>query len=182
MTIEKTFIEDLVIINPAVFEDSRGYFFEAYNQAKFHENGIDYQFIQDNQSFSRRGVIRGLHLQINPFAQAKLVRVLEGEILDMAVDLRKNSPTYGQHFSVVLSATNKKQLMVPHGFAHGFSVLSETASVLYKVDQLYHKESERGIRYDDPTLGIDWQLSPEEIIVSEKDLVLPGFKDIDWEF
>jgi dTDP-4-dehydrorhamnose 3,5-epimerase len=182
MTIEKTFIEDLVIINPAVFEDSRGYFFEAYNQAKFHENGVDYQFIQDNQSFSRRGVIRGLHLQINPFAQAKLVRVLEGEILDVAVDLRKNSPTYGQHFSVILSATNKKQLMVPHGFAHGFSVLSETASVLYKVDQLYHKESERGIRYDDPTLAIDWQLSPEEVIVSEKDLVLPGFKDIDWEF
>jgi dTDP-4-dehydrorhamnose 3,5-epimerase len=182
MTIEKTFIEDLVIINPAVFEDSRGYFFEAYNQAKFHENGVDYQFIQDNQSFSRPGVIRGLHLQINPFAQAKLVRVLEGEILDVAVDLRKNSPTYGQHFSVILSATNKKQLMVPHGFAHGFSVLSETASVLYKVDQLYHKESERGIRYDDPTLAIDWQLSPEEVIVSEKDLVLPGFKDIDWEF
>jgi dTDP-4-dehydrorhamnose 3,5-epimerase len=182
MTIEKTFIKDLVIINPGVFEDSRGYFFEAYNQAKFHENGVDYQFIQDNQSFSRRGVIRGLHLQINPFAQAKLVRVLEGEILDVAVDLRKNSPTYGQHFSVILSATNKKQLMVPHGFAHGFSVLSETASVLYKVDQLYHKESERGIRYDDPTLAIDWQLSPEEIIVSEKDLVLPGFKDIDWEF
>lgn len=182
MTIEKTFIEDLVIITPAVFEDSRGYFFEAYNQAKFHENGINYQFIQDNQSFSKRGVIRGLHLQINPFAQAKLVRVLEGEILDVAVDLRKNSATYGQHFSVVLSAENKKQLMVPHGFAHGFSVLSETASVMYKVDQLYHKESERGIRYDDPTLGIDWRLSPEEVIVSEKDLILSGFDEIDWEF
>ena len=141
-----------------------------------------YNFIQDNQSFSTRGVIRGLHLQINPYAQAKLVRVLQGEILDVAVDLRKNSPTYGQHFSVVLSADNKKQLMVPHGFAHGFSVLSETASVLYKVDQLYHKESERGIRYDDPTLAIDWQLDPKEIIVSEKDLVLPGFDEIDWEF
>jgi dTDP-4-dehydrorhamnose 3,5-epimerase len=182
MTIEKTFIQDLVIITPTVFEDSRGYFFEAYNQAKFHENGIMYQFIQDNQSFSKKGVIRGLHLQINPFAQAKLVRVLQGEILDVAVDLRKNSATYGQHFSVVLSAENKKQLMVPHGFAHGFSVLSETASVLYKVDQLYNKESERGIRYDDPTLAIDWQVSPEEVIVSEKDLVLPGFKEIDWEF
>lgn len=182
MTIEKTAIQDLVIINPTVFEDSRGYFFEAYNQAKFKENGIMYNFIQDNQSFSKRGVIRGLHLQINPFAQAKLVRVLEGEILDVAVDLRKNSPTYGQHVSVILSGDNKKQLMVPHGFAHGFSVLSETASVLYKVDQLYHKDSERGIRYDDPDLAIDWQLSPGEAIVSDKDIVLPSFKDIDWEF
>jgi len=182
MTIEKTVIKDLVIINPSVFEDSRGYFFEAYNKSKFQESGIDYQFIQDNQSFSKRGVIRGLHLQINPFAQAKLVRVLEGEILDVAVDLRKNSATYGQHFSMVLSGGNKKQLMVPHGFAHGFSVLSETASVLYKVDQLYHKESERGIRYDDPTLAINWQLDPNEIIVSDKDLILPGFNEIDWEF
>ncbi|OYX82914.1 MAG: dTDP-4-dehydrorhamnose 3,5-epimerase [Flavobacteriales bacterium 32-34-25] len=182
MTIEKTTIEDLVIIKPTVFEDSRGCFFEAYNQAKFQENEINYQFIQDNQSFSKRGVIRGLHLQINPFAQAKLVRVLEGKILDVAVDLRKNSPTFGQHFSVVLSAENKKQLMIPHGFAHGFSVLSETASVLYKVDQVYNKESERGIRYDDPTLNIDWQVSPEEVIVSEKDIILPSFADIDWEF
>ena len=182
MTIEKTAIQDLVIINPTVFPDERGYFFEAYNQAKFAENGIHYKFIQDNQSFSKRGVIRGLHLQINPFAQAKLVRVLEGEILDVAVDLRKNSPTYGQHVSVVLSAENKKQLMVPHGFAHGFSVLSETASVLYKVDQSYHKDSERGIRYDDPVLNIDWKVSPDKVIVSEKDLVLSAFSDIDWEF
>jgi len=182
MTIEKTTIQDLLIITPRVFEDSRGFFFEAYNQAKFEENGIIYPFIQDNQSFSKRGVIRGLHLQINPFAQAKLVRVLEGEILDVAVDLRKHSPTYGQHFSVVLSAENKKQLMVPHGCAHGFSVLSETALVLYKVDQLYHKESERGIRYDDAILDIDWKVSPKEIIVSEKDLILPGFDELDWEF
>jgi len=182
MKIANTFIKDLVVVEPSVFEDSRGYFFEAYNQDKFHENGITYNFIQDNQSFSKRGVIRGLHLQINPFAQAKLVRVLQGEILDVAVDLRKNSATYGQHFAVVLSAENKKQLMVPHGFAHGFSVLSETASVMYKVDQVYHKESERGIRYDDPILNIDWQLDPSEVIVSEKDLVLPGFEDIDWEF
>ncbi|MFT5963730.1 MAG: dTDP-4-dehydrorhamnose 3,5-epimerase [Flavobacterium sp.] len=181
MTIEKTPIQDLVIITPRVFEDSRGFFFEAYNQAKFDENGINYQFIQDNQSFSKRGVIRGLHLQINSFAQAKLVRVIEGEILDVAVDLRKSSPTYGKYFSVVLSAENKKQLMVPHGFAHGFSVLSETASVMYKVDQLYNKESERGIRYDDITLAIDWQLSPEEVIVSDKDLILSNFDEIDWE-
>lgn len=182
MTIEKTDIEDLVIINPTVFPDERGYFFEAYNQSKFEVNGINYNFIQDNQSFSKRGVIRGLHLQINPFAQAKLVRVLEGEILDVAVDLRKNSPTYGKHFSVILSAENKKQLMVPHGFAHGFSVLSETASVLYKVDQVYHKESERGIRYDDPVLDIDWRISSDEVNVSEKDIILPGFNEIDWEF
>ncbi len=182
MNIEKTFIKDLVVLIPEVFEDERGYFFEAYNQAKFIQNGIIYQFIQDNQSFSKRGVIRGLHLQINPYEQAKLVRVLQGEILDVAVDLRKNSPTYGQHFSVVLSSQNKKQLMVPHGFAHGFSVLSETASVLYKVDQVYNKESERGIRYDDPILAIDWQLEPNEIIVSEKDLILPSFNEIDWSF
>lgn len=182
MNIEETGIKDLVIINPVVFEDSRGYFFEAYNQAKFKQNGIHFQFIQDNQSFSKRGVIRGLHLQDIPFAQAKLVRVLEGKILDVAVDLRKNSSTYGQHVSVVLSADNKKQLMVPHGFAHGFSVLSETASVLYKVDQVYHKESERGIRFDDPVLGIDWKVLPEEIIVSDKDLVLPDFVNCNSQF
>lgn len=182
MNIEQTGIKDLVIINPTVFEDSRGYFFEAYNQAKFEINGIEYQFIQDNQSFSTRGVIRGLHLQDIPFAQAKLVRVLEGEILDVAVDLRKNSATYRQHFSVVLSANNKKQLMIPHGFAHGFSVLSETASVLYKVDQVYSKECEIGIRYDDPTLGIDWKVKPEEIIVSDKDLVLPDFINCNSQF
>jgi dTDP-4-dehydrorhamnose 3,5-epimerase len=182
MTIEKTYIDDLVIITPRVFEDSRGYFFEGYNQAKFHENDIKYQFIQDNQSLSKRGVIRGLHFQINPYAQAKLVRVLEGEILDVAVDLRKKSATFGKYFSVVLSAANKKQLMVPHGFAHGFSVLSKTASVIYKVDQVYHKESERGIRYDDPALAIDWRLDANEIIVSDKDLILPRFAEIDWEF
>ncbi|KIA99822.1 dTDP-4-dehydrorhamnose 3,5-epimerase [Flavobacterium sp. KMS] len=181
MTIEKTPIQDLVIINPTVFTDQRGYFFEAYNETKFQENGIMYKFIQDNQSFSKRGVIRGLHLQINDFAQAKLVRVLQGEILDVAVDLRKKSRTYGQHFSIILSAENKKQLMVPHGFAHGFAVLSETASVMYKVDQVYQKESERGIRYDDPTLSIDWQINLNEVTISEKDLILPSFKSIDWE-
>ncbi|MEC5166462.1 dTDP-4-dehydrorhamnose 3,5-epimerase [Flavobacterium sp. PL11] len=182
MTIDKTTIKDLVIITPTIFNDERGYFFEAHNKAKFKEHEISYNFIQDNQSFSTKGVIRGLHLQIAPFAQAKLVRVLQGEILDVAVDLRKNSPTYGQHFSVVLSAENKKQLMVPHGFAHGFSVLSDTASVLYKVDQVYDKNSERGIRYDDASLAIDWQINPDDVIVSEKDLILPAFKDIDWEF
>ena len=176
MKVEQTSIKGLVIIQPNVFNDERGYFFEAYNKTKFLEYGIDYEFIQDNQSFSKYGVIRGLHLQINPYAQAKLVRVLEGEILDVAVDLRENSPTYGQHFSVILSAENNKELMVPHGFAHGFSVLSETASVLYKVDQSYHKESERGIRFDDPTLNIDWQIDSNKVIVSEKDLILGTFE------
>lgn len=182
MKVEQTSIKDLVIIHPSLFYDERGYFFEAHNKAKFLENNIDYEFIQDNQSFSTKGVIRGLHLQIYPFAQAKLVRVLEGEILDVAVDMRTNSDTYGQHFSTVLSAENKKALMVPHGFAHGFSVLSETASVLYKVDQSYHKDSERGILYNDPTLNIDWKIDSNKIIISEKDLVLPKFKDIDWKF
>lgn len=182
MKVEHTSIKDLIIIQPTVYNDERGYFFEAYNRTKFLENGIDYEFIQDNQSFSTYGVIRGLHLQINPFAQAKLVRVLEGEILDVAVDLRENSATYGEHFSVILSAENKKALMVPHGFAHGFSVLSKTASVLYKVDQSYDKESERGIRYDDPTLNIDWKIDSDKVIVSEKDLILPSFNDIDWKF
>ena len=182
MTVEQTTMQDLVIIHPAIYTDERGYFFEGYNKAKFHENGITCNFIQDNQSFSTRGVIRGLHLQINPFAQAKLVRVLQGEILDVVVDLRKNSATYGQQFSMVLSDENKKQLMVPPGFAHGFSVLSETASVLYKVDQLYHKDSERGIKYNDATLAIDWQVNPDEVVVSEKDLILPDFNEIDWEF
>lgn len=178
MKIEYTEIENLIIINPEIFNDDRGYFFEAYNKPKFIEQGINFQFIQDNQSFSKRGVVRGLHLQIKPFAQAKLVRVLEGEILDVAVDLRKDSTTYGHYVSVILSAENKKQLMIPHGFAHGFSVLSETASVSYKVDQVYNKESEIGIRYDDPILDIDWKLNKDEIIVSKKDLVLPSFKEM----
>lgn len=182
MKIEETFIKNLVIIQPDIFSDERGYFFESYNEDKFNKEGLNYKFIQDNQSFSKRGVIRGLHLQINPFAQAKLVRVLEGEILDVVVDLRKNSPTYGQHESVILSADNKNQLMIPPGFAHGFSVLSQTASVIYKVDQLYDKNSERGIRFDDPSLNIDWRVDSNEIIVSEKDLILPYLKDIDFEF
>ncbi|WP_306353540.1 dTDP-4-dehydrorhamnose 3,5-epimerase [Flavobacterium sp. '19STA2R22 D10 B1'] len=182
MKVEETFIKDLVVITPNVYEDERGYFFESYNEAAFTKNGINIKFVQDNQSYSKKGVIRGLHLQLTPYAQTKLVRALQGEILDVAVDLRKDSPTYGQHFSIVLSAENKKQLLVPQGFAHGFSVLSGEASVSYKVDQLYHKDSERGIRYDDPTLNIDWKVAPEDAIVSEKDLVLGSFDTIDWSF
>lgn len=178
MKIENTPIKDLLVITPKVFEDERGYFFESYNEALFKENGIDIKFIQDNQSFSKYGVIRGLHLQVPPFAQTKLVRVLQGEILDVAVDIRKDSKTYGQHFSVLLSAENKKQLLIPQGFAHGFSVLSPTAMVSYKVDQLYDKNSERGIRFDDPSLNIDWKINSEESIVSAKDQILGELKDL----
>jgi dTDP-4-dehydrorhamnose 3,5-epimerase len=173
MKIETTSIQDLVIINPTVFEDARGYFFEAYNQNILSEQGIHINFVQDNQSFSKRGTLRGLHYQNPPFAQTKLVRVLQGEIMDVAVDIRKNSPTYGQHFSIRLSAENNKQLLIPHGFAHGFSVLSETAVVIYKCDQFYNKASEGGIRFDDPALNIDWGIDLKTAIVSEKDLVLP---------
>ena len=170
-------IKGLLIVEPKVFEDSRGYFFEAYNQELFQGNGITPNFVQDNQSRSTYGVIRGLHYQLNPYAQAKLVRVLEGNILDVAVDIRKNSPTYGQHFSIELSAENKKQLFLPAGFAHGFSVLSETAIVLYKCDAFYNKQSEGGIRYNDETLKIDWKIDPAKAIVSEKDIELPFFND-----
>nr|WP_315180054.1 dTDP-4-dehydrorhamnose 3,5-epimerase [uncultured Flavobacterium sp.] len=176
MTIETTPIQDLVIINPTVFEDARGYFFEAYNQNTIAAQGIHIDFVQDNQSFSKRGTLRGLHYQNPPFAQTKLVRVLQGEIIDVAVDIRKESPTYGQHFAIKLSAENKKQLLIPHGFAHGFSVISETAIVMYKCDQFYNKASEGGIRFDDPSLNIDWGMDLKDAIVSDKDLVLPGIE------
>jgi dTDP-4-dehydrorhamnose 3,5-epimerase len=177
MTIETTPINDLVIIHPTVFEDERGYFMESFNQQSLQEAGINIQFVQDNQSFSKRGTLRGLHFQNPPFAQTKLVRVLEGEIVDVAVDLRENSPTYGQHFAIRLSAENKKQLLIPQGFAHGFSVISETATVLYKCDQFYNKASEGGIRFDDPALNIDWGIDLKAAIVSEKDQILPLFKE-----
>lgn len=168
-------IPGLVIVEPAVFEDSRGYFFESYNLQQFQQNGVTAQFVQDNQSKSSYGVIRGLHYQLNPHAQAKLVRVLEGTILDVAVDIRKGSPTYGQHFALELSADNKKQLYIPEGFAHGFSVLSETAVVLYKCNAFYNKQSEGGIRYNDGKLGIDWKVDLSKAIISEKDQQLPDF-------
>lgn len=177
MTLETTTIQDLVIINPAVFNDERGYFFEAYNKEKFCALGITIDFVQDNQSFSKKGTLRGLHYQNPPHAQTKLVRVLQGEIIDVAVDLRKDSATFGHSFSIKLTAENKKQLLVPQGFAHGFSVISETAVVLYKCDQYYHKASEGGIRFDDAQLNIDWGMDLKEAIVSEKDLVLPDFKN-----
>ncbi|PXY41999.1 dTDP-4-dehydrorhamnose 3,5-epimerase [Flavobacterium cheongpyeongense] len=173
MKIENTFIQDLVVIEPTVFEDERGYFFECYSKTKFEKLGIDIDFVQDNQSFSRKGTLRGLHYQNPPFAQTKLIRVLEGEIIDVAVDLRKDSPTYGKSFSILLSAENKKQLLVPQGFAHGFSVISETATVIYKCDQFYNKGFEGGIKFDDPSLNIDWGMNPEDAIVSDKDQILP---------
>ena len=170
-------IPGLIIIEPKIFGDNRGYFFEAYNVANFKKNGITCDFVQDNQSRSSFGVIRGLHYQLNPHAQAKLLRVMEGKILDVAVDIRKGSPTYGKYFSIELSSENKKQLFIPAGFAHGFSVLSETAEVLYKCDSFYNKESEGGIRYDDPTIGIDWKVDLAQANVSEKDNILPYLKD-----
>ena len=165
----------LLIFEPAVYKDDRGYFFESYNEQTFQREGIMNRFVQDNQSFSTYGVIRGLHYQLQPHAQAKLIRVLQGKILDIAVDLRKDSPTYGKYMGIELSAGNRQQFLIPQGFAHGFSVLSETAEVSYKCDAFYHKDSEGGIRYDDPDLNIDWQVPAGKAIVSQKDLELPAF-------
>lgn len=172
-----TDIQGLIIFEPKVFEDSRGYFFEAFNKEVFKAAGINLQFVQDNQSQSAFGVIRGLHYQLNPFAQSKLVRVLSGSILDVALDIRTGSPTFGQSFCIELSAENKKQLFIPAGFAHGFSVLSEKAEVIYKCDNFYDKSSEAGIRFDDPALNIDWEIATENAIISEKDILLPLFTD-----
>ena len=169
----KTEFAGLLIFEPAIYKDSRGYFFESYNEKTFLNENIDLRFVQDNQSSSSYGVVRGLHYQLSPHAQTKLVRVLTGTIVDIAVDIRKNSPTFSKVFSIELSAENKKQLLIPSGFAHGFSVLSERAEVLYKCDDFYDKESETGIRYDDPQLGIDWKIPVDKIIVSEKDQQLP---------
>jgi dTDP-4-dehydrorhamnose 3,5-epimerase len=175
-------IQDLLVFEPRVFEDNRGYFFEAYNAQVFTAGGIDIQFVQDNQSKSSFGVIRGLHYQQDPYAQTKLVRVLDGRILDVAIDIRKGSPYFGKSFTIELSAENKKQLLIPAGFAHGFSVLSETAVVLYKCDRFYNKESEGGIRFDDPSLGIDWGIPKGKEVVSEKDLQLPFLNECDNNF
>jgi dTDP-4-dehydrorhamnose 3,5-epimerase len=177
MQIESTHIDGLYIIMPRVFEDARGYFFESYNESVFAANGFSYRWVQDNQSSSTRGVIRGLHYQAPPHAQTKLIRVLQGSILDVAVDIRNGSPTYGQHVALELSAANKKQFLIPPGFAHGFSVLSEKAEVLYKCDQFYHKDSEGGLLFDDPALGIDWKIPADEVILSDKDRILPILSD-----
>lgn len=177
MTIEKTTLEGCYVLTPRVFEDDRGYFFESFNKETFTKlTGQEVNFVQDNQSYSTKGVLRGIHYQIGEHAQAKLVRVLSGAVLDAAVDLRKNSSTFGKYFAVELTAENKKQLFVPRGFGHGFVVLSDTAEFFYKCDNFYNKESEGGIIYNDADLNIDWKLQTHEIKLSEKDLELPQLK------
>lgn len=177
MIFAKTPLADLMLITPQVFEDDRGYFFESYNQEKFQGAGLEYTFIQDNQSYSEHGTIRGLHFQKGQAAQAKLVRVLAGSVLDVAVDIRPESPTFGKHFSIELSEDNKKQLLVPRGFAHGFSVLSKTAVLSYKCDNGYDKASEGSIIYNDKDLNIDWRVPENKVILSSKDKEAPSFKD-----
>lgn len=178
MNFIKTAIDGVVIVEPKIFADDRGYFFESYNAAEFEANGISNVFIQDNQSKSCYGVVRGLHCQTGAHAQAKLVRVLHGTVLDVAVDIRPDSPTFGQHVAVELSAENQRQLFIPRGFLHGFSVLSDTAIFAYKCDNLYCKESELGIRFDDPDIGVDWRVPADKIITSEKDKAAKGLKDV----
>jgi dTDP-4-dehydrorhamnose 3,5-epimerase len=183
MKLIKTKIEDLLILEPKVFTDSRGYFFESYNKKTLEALiGKEYNFIQDNESKSSYGVIRGLHYQLAPYNQAKLVRVLEGKVYDAAVDLRKGSPTFGEWVGVELSAENKRQFLIPKGFAHGYSVLSETAVFTYKCDEYYHPEAEAGIIYSDPSIGIDWKIPEEDAKLSEKDKLLPELKNIKINF
>jgi dTDP-4-dehydrorhamnose 3,5-epimerase len=175
MKVIQTGFKGLVVLEPNVVHDSRGMFFEAYNKRVFEGLGLDMEFVQDNQSKSMRGVLRGLHYQMEPYSQSKLVRVLTGEILDVAVDLRKSEPTFGKYFSVRLSAENARQLFIPRGFAHGFVVLSEESEVLYKCDQYYHPQAETGIAYNDPSISIDWVLQEEELLLSPKDKVQSEF-------
>ena len=177
MSFIKTGFPGLLIFEPGVFEDNRGCFFESYNEKVFFAEGIAIKFVQDNQAQSYGGVIRGLHYQLNPYAQTKLIRVLSGSILDVAVDIRKGSPTYGKVFTLELSAENKKQILIPKGFAHGYSILSETAEVFYKCDEFYKKESEGGIIYNDSFLNIDWQVPAGKATISEKDEKYPGLNN-----
>jgi dTDP-4-dehydrorhamnose 3,5-epimerase len=182
MKIIESPLPGLLLIEPRVFEDARGYFFESFNRKNLMEAGIDAQFVQDNQSLSQYGVIRGLHYQLAPYAQSKLVRVLEGSVWDVAVDIRKNSPTYGKFYGVELSAENKLQLYIPKGFAHGFAVTSERAVFFYKCDSFYNPEAERGIHYLDPELDIPWPIPTDKALVSVKDKVLPGFREASMNF
>lgn len=182
MKIIKTPIEGLLVLEPKVFEDARGYFLESFHQQRYREAGITTDFVQDNESKSTRGVIRGLHYQLNPFAQAKLVRAIEGCVFDVAVDLRQESATYGKWFGVELSGSNKKQLFIPRGFAHGFSVLSETAIFSYKCDNYYSPQHEQGILYNDPNLNIDWRIPEAEAVISEKDKKNDLFGVIGFQF
>jgi len=171
----KTNLDGAWVFEPKTWYDQRGYFVETYNASALPEELKNVEFVQDNEAKSTRGVLRGLHYQLAPFAQAKLVRCISGEVLDVIVDIRPESSTYGRHLSVILNEINKKQLFVPKGFAHGYEVLSDTAIFAYKCDQYYNPEKEGGIRYDDPALGIKWVLPPDQILVSEKDLKWPSF-------
>ena len=178
MNFIKTALDGVYIIEPKIFRDERGYFFESYNENEFIKQGISARFIQDNQSKSSYGVIRGLHMQLPPFSQAKLVRVLSGRVLDVAVDVRPQSKTFGKHVAVELSDKNQRQLFIPRNFLHGFSVLSDTAIFAYKVDNVYNKESEFGIRYDDPQINIDWRVPANKVITSEKDRLANTLNDL----
>lgn len=182
MKIIKTDLPGVVVIEPRVFKDDRGYFFETFQKERYEEAGMIQPFVQDNESKSTYGVVRGLHYQLGPHAQAKLVRVIEGEVFDVAVDLRKGSPTFGKWFGTVLSGENKKQMFVPRGFAHGFAVLSEKAIFCYKCDGLYNPKYERSINPFDPELGIDWQVEKDKAIVSPKDIEAPGFNEAEMNF
>ncbi|SDB61914.1 dTDP-4-dehydrorhamnose 3,5-epimerase [Flavobacteriaceae bacterium MAR_2010_188] len=178
MIFEETFLKDCYVITPNIFEDNRGYFYESFNKNEFlDKTRLSVEFVQDNQSKSSRGVLRGLHLQKDNYAQAKLVRVLQGSVLDVVVDLRQDSSTFGNHFSIILDNLKNNQLFVPRGFAHGFVVLEDDTIFSYKCDNYYNKPSEAGIRYDDPQINIDWGLDDGEIILSEKDEKLPNLKE-----
>ena len=182
MEVIKTAIEGLVIIEPKVFGDARGYFFESFSQREFQEKVANIQFVQDNESMSKFGVMRGLHFQRPPYAQSKLVRCVKGKVLDVAVDIRKGSPTYGKHVTALLTEDNHRQFFIPKGFAHGFAVLSESAIFQYKCDNYYAPQSEGAVAWNDPDLGIDWGVPLEKAILSEKDMKHPRLKDIDSPF
>lgn len=182
MIFSKTDIPEVILIEPKVFGDQRGYFFESFNQKEFEENIGEISFVQDNESKSTKGVLRGLHFQKPPYAQTKLVRCIQGKVLDVVVDVRENSPTYGKHITVELSEENKKQLFIPRGFAHGFVTLSEEAIFAYKVDNWYAPEYDSGIIWDDVTLNIDWKINPKEVILSSKDQQLSSFSVLETPF
>jgi dTDP-4-dehydrorhamnose 3,5-epimerase len=182
MKIIETGFQGLIVIRPTVYADSRGYFFESFNQTVFHDAGISFSPVQDNESRSSKGVIRGLHYQLNPYAQAKLIRVVEGRIFDVALDIRKMSLTFGKWFGVELDSEAKDQVLIPKGFAHGFSVLSDTAIIQYKCDNVYNQQYERGISINDPDLDINWKLGSLTPVISEKDLKHPYLKDAEKNF
>jgi len=182
MNITKTNIEGLLILEPRIFKDDRGYFYESYNRQKFGELGIEADFIQDNQSFSQKGAVRGLHGQANPFAQSKLVRVIKGRALDVAVDIRKNSPTFGKHFSIELNEDNKLLFYIPAGFLHGFATLEDDTIFTYKVNNYYNKASEIGVLWNDETLAINWGIRTNDVLLSAKDEILPRFHEFNSPF